>query len=93
MAGGGWRVREFQWDANNSEHVSQHGVEESEVAEMFRGRLYVRRAHGRYLVLGSTATGRRLFAVVERQRARGVRPITARDMTESERRLFARRAR
>lgn len=93
MARGGWRVQRFEWDEGNSEHVAEHGVEEIEVEEVFRGRLYVRRAKGRYIVLGATATGRRLFVVVEKKPGGWVRPITARDMNLSERRLFERRAR
>jgi len=60
---------------------------------MFRGRLYVRKVRHGYAVLGATATGRRLFAVVARLEGGGLRPITARDMNPSERRLFERRAR
>jgi len=93
MAGGGWRVGRFDWDDANTDHVAEHGVEEIEVEEVFRGRLYVRRAKGRYIVLGETATGRRLFIVVEKKEGGRVRPITARDMNRSERRLFERRAR
>lgn len=88
-----WRVAWFDWDDANREHVGRHGVEETEVEEVFRGRLYLRRVRHGYTVLGVSATGRRLFVVVARREGGGVRPITARDMTLSERRLFERRAR
>ena len=97
MAGGSWRIRRFEWDDRNREHIAGHGVDEEEVEEVFRGRLYVRRIRKKkrvyHTVLGLGASGRPLFVVVERIGSRAVRVITARDMKLSERRLFARRAR
>ena len=97
MGGASWRVRTLDWDEENREHISRHGVEEGEVEEIFRGRLYVRRVRKRrrtyYTVLGASETGRRLFVVVERLGPQRVRVVTARDMILAERRLFARRAR
>jgi len=93
MAGRSWRVNWFDWDEVNRRHIDRHGVEETEVEEVFGGRLYVRKVRHGYTVLGATATGRRLFVVGARLEAGGFRPITARDMTPSERRLFERRAR
>jgi uncharacterized DUF497 family protein len=72
--------------------MERHGVEEMEVEEVFRGRLYVRKVRHGYTVLGATATGRRLFVVAARLEAGGIRPITARDMNPSDRRLFERKA-
>lgn len=73
--------------------MGRHGVEEAEVEEALRGRLYIRRVQDTYTVLGMTATGRRLFVVIARRPDGGVRPITARDMNSSERKLFERNAR
>ena len=92
MTSRSWRITLFDWDQGNIDHIAEHGVETGEVEEVFRGRLYVRRVRDRYIVLGRTATGRQLFTVLERQPGRGVRVITARDMNDSERRLFERRA-
>jgi len=88
-----WRAAWFDWDDRNRVHIARHGVEETEVVEIFRGRLYIRKVRHGYAVLGATATGRRLFAVVVRLEGGGLRAITARDMNPSERRLFERRAR
>jgi hypothetical protein len=88
-----WRVRLFDWDQGNLDHIAAHGVEPGEAEEIFQGRLYVRRAGERYIVLGATATGRALFTVLERYPGPVVRFITARNMNESERKLFQRRAR
>ncbi|MBI4565770.1 MAG: BrnT family toxin [Planctomycetes bacterium] len=83
----------FGFDVNFEPHVARHGVEEIEVEELFRGQLFIRRVRDTYTVLGSTATGRRLFVVVARRERGIVRPITAREMTAMERRLFERKAR
>ena len=93
MARRPWRAAWFEWDDSNRAHVAGHGVEEVEVEEIFHGRVYIRRVRHGYAILGATATGRRLFVVVARRSAGGVRPITARDMNLPERRLFERRAR
>ncbi|MBI2931637.1 MAG: BrnT family toxin [Planctomycetes bacterium] len=77
----------------NVEHVARHGVEAIEVEEVLRGRLYVRKAHGKYAVLGVSATGRRLFVVVAKKERGIVRPVTARDMTPPERRFYERNVR
>ena len=61
--------------------------------EIFRGRLYVRRVRERYIVLGVTRTGRRLFSVLVRHPSPVARIITARDMDDKERKLFERSAR
>lgn len=88
-----WRVRLFDWDDGNIDHIAEHGVEPGEAEEIFQGKLYVRRTAGRYIVLGVTATGRALFTVLERHPGPVVRFITARDMNDKERKLFQRRAR
>lgn len=93
MAARTWRAAWFDWDDINHFHIARHGVEETEVEEIFRGRLYIRRVRHGYTVLGASATGRRLFVVVARLEGGGLRPITARDMNVSERRRFERRAR
>ena len=93
MARGIWRTAWFNWDDGNAFHVARHGVEATEVEEVFRGRLYIRRVRHGYTVLGATATGRQLFVVVARLEGGGLRPITVRDMTTPERRLFEKRAR
>jgi hypothetical protein len=90
VAGSRWRVAQFDWNDANSEHIERHGVEESEVEEVFRSLIYVRKAHDRYLVLGRTVTGRRLFVVAVKKERGVVRPTTARDMDASERKLYER---
>lgn len=87
-----WGVREFQWDDANEEHIARHGVTPAEVEELFIARILVRRGPmGRYLVLGRSAAGRHLSAILEKLGGGWVRVNTARDMAPKERRLYARR--
>ena len=86
-----WRIKAFDWDEHNVEHISRHGVDDYEVEEVFEGSVYLRRVRDAYTLLGSTSAGRRLFVVIARKEGGVIRPITARDMTGSERRLYEKR--
>ncbi|MBI4565894.1 MAG: BrnT family toxin [Planctomycetes bacterium] len=87
----GWRVREFDWDEANEEHIARHGITPQEAEEVFRGRVLLRRARsGRYYASGQSGRGRYLALIVERRADRVVRVITARDMDDQERRFYRR---
>lgn len=80
----------FDWDETNTEHIFRHRVEPVEVEEAFASpHLLLRAREGRKILLGRTEAGRYLtIAFVVRD---GVaRVITARDMSEAERRRFRR---
>jgi len=83
---------DFEWDAANIEHITEHHVTPDEVEEACVGDSYTRKtAEGRYLVYGTTDNGRYLF-IVGINKGRGVfRTITARDMTNREKSLHKRR--
>lgn len=85
------RIRDFIWDDDNLEHIARHGVEYWEVEEACSGRYLLLKAEkGKRIILGQTISGRYLFVVLV-QRAQGlVRVITARDMTQRERRRYRR---
>ena len=86
------RFSGFLWDDENAAHMARHGVWPDEVEEMLLGDpLVLRGADDRYLAYGRTENDRWLFAVyVMRPRGR-VRILTARDMTEREKRLARRK--
>jgi uncharacterized DUF497 family protein len=85
------RLTRFEWDEANESHIARHGVEASEVEEVFRHDPYVRRGrHDRYLAYGATSNGRHLFVVLVRRGKGVVRVITARDMTTRERKAYRR---
>lgn len=87
-----WGIRDFEWDDDNEEHIARHGVTPAEVEEVFFFRFSVRRGRqGRYLVLGRSAEGRHLSVVIEKKGGGWVRVVTARDMSQVERRLYAKR--
>jgi len=88
------RIDEIIWPEDRIEHIARHGVRPEEVEEVCFGRVVLvqrAKASGKnpvYYVLGETAAGRHLFCVViEFPGGRGF-PVTARPMTEKEKRRF-----
>jgi uncharacterized DUF497 family protein len=87
---------EFDWDDDNIEHISRHGVDpwEAEEALLDPGRIGTP-AHNvggetRRAALGATEAGRILFVVYTRRRGK-VRVVTARDAENREKRRYRRR--
>ena len=89
------RVHEFVWPQDQIDHIARHGVTPEEVEQACFGRAFVQRAksQGRspvYYVLGLTAAGRYLFCVVIRLPDGKGYPVTARPMTDREKRRYKR---
>jgi len=87
------RIYELVWPEERIEHIARHGVLPEEFEEVCFGRPLVRRikAQGKnpaYQVFGQTAEGRYLFCVVIQFPDGNGFPVTARTMTERERRRF-----
>jgi len=82
-------ISRLDWNNYRIKHIAQHDVEPDEVWE---DPLHLARRQGRnrYLVYGQTADGRYLFAVLEHIEGTIYEPITARDMTDREKRNFRR---
>ncbi len=77
-------IREFEWDDNNIEHLSRHGVSPDEVEDVaFDDDPWIRKGRkGTRYMLGHTIAGRYLF-VVYVLRSKGIaRVITAMEMDE-----------
>jgi len=77
-------IREFEWDDNNIEHLSRHGVSPDEVEDLaFDDDPWIRKGRkGTRYMLGHTIAGRYLF-VVYVLRSKGIaRVITAMEMDE-----------
>ena len=87
--------RAFDWDTWNVDHIARHGVEPHEVEAACRSEqtVIVRGREGRYLAYGRTASGRYLFIVIRSLGGGVARMITARDMTQRERRFYQGRRR
>ncbi len=84
-------VQELLFDDWNEDHIARHSVIPEEVEEVCQGDLFVSRTRERRLrVIGQTEAGRYLTVILA-PRGRGVYyPITARDATAAERRLYHR---
>lgn len=79
------KVRGFDWDKDNVEHIARHRVTPEDVEEAFEGEHLIRRSRsGRYVLFGRSAAGRYLM-VAFILRSGVARIITARDMSRAER--------
>lgn len=85
-------IKGFVWDDENVAHIARHAVSPDEVEEVLVGDpVVLRGGDDRYFAYGRTENDRWLFAVyVTRPRGR-VRVLTARDMTDREKRLYRRK--
>jgi uncharacterized protein len=87
------KIQEFIWPADRVDHISRHGVRPEEVEEVCFGQALVQRAESLgkspvYYVLGQTSSGRHLFCVVIQFSDGKGFPVTARPMTQKERRRY-----
>jgi len=87
------RIHEFVWPEDRIEHIADHGVTPEEFEEVCFGESLVLRtksegANPVYLVLGQTSDGRYIFCVVIHFPDGNGYPVTARPMTEKEKRRF-----
>ncbi len=87
------RIDEIIWPQERVEHIARHGITPEEVEEACFGKSLVQRARSEgenpvYYVLGQTAAGRYLFCVVIRFPDGNGYPVTAREMTASEKRRY-----
>ncbi len=87
------KIQELVWLKDRVDHIASHGITPDEVEEVCFGQAYVQRAKSKgenpvYYVRGQTEAGRYLFCVViEFPDDRGF-PVTARPMTDQEKRRF-----
>ncbi len=84
------KIRRLAWDERSIEHIARHSVEPTEVEEAIFGKRFVLRARGknRYAVYGRTRQGRYLLVILEHLGKGEFFVVTARDMSESERKLY-----
>ena len=87
------KIHEFIWPEERVDHIARHQVTPEEFEEACFGQAFVRRAKSEgenpvYYVLGQTESGRYLFCVVIQFPDGKGYPITARSMTEKERRRY-----
>lgn len=87
------KIRKLVWPEDRVEHIARHGIPPDDVDEVCFGRPLVLRCKSEgknpvYYVLGQTELGRHVFCVViQFPDAKGY-PVTARPMTDNERKRF-----
>jgi len=86
-------IREFVWPTERIDHIAQHGITPEEFEDVCFGRPLVLRGKSEgqnpvYYVLGQTDAGRYLFCVVIRFPDGKGYPVTARPMTDREKRRY-----
>ena len=89
------RIHEFVWAEDRIDHISRHGVRPEEVEQICAGRSLVLRGKSQgenpvYYVLGQTDARRYLFAVIIRFPDGKGYTVTARPMTDKEKRRYQR---
>jgi uncharacterized DUF497 family protein len=87
------QIHQFLWPQDRIEHIADHGVTPAEVEEVCFGRSLVLKAKSEgqnpvYYVLGRTDAGRYLFCVVIVFPDGNGYPVTARPMTNAEKRRY-----
>ena len=86
-------IYELIWPEDRLEHIARHSVTPDEVDEVCFSKAFVQRTQSQgdnpvYYILGQTEAGRYLFCVVIHfPDGRGY-PVTARPMTDRERRRY-----
>ncbi|MFM8433831.1 MAG: hypothetical protein ACKOBP_00585 [Planctomycetia bacterium] len=88
-------IHQFVWTDDRIEHIAGHGVTAEEVEQVCFGRPLVLRAKSQglspvYYCLGQTQSGRYLFCVVIAFADGNGYPVTARLMTDKEKRRYLR---
>lgn len=86
---------EVMWTEDSEAHIARHGVTPSEVEQVLYGRprLVVSGRDDTRLVLGTNMAGRHLLVVVTESADGRDFVVTARDMTDNEKRLFREKGR
>ena len=86
------KIGSLEWDDENIEHISRHGVTPAEVEDIcFELHIAYSGRNDRHILYGQTDNGRFLKVVLKRLHGSRFRPITAFDMSESEKRSYRKR--
>jgi len=87
------RITAFIWSEDRIAHIARHAIEPEEFEDVCFGQALILRAAAEgkspvYYVLGETAAGRHLFCVVIAFPDGRAYPVTAREMTSSEKQRY-----
>jgi uncharacterized DUF497 family protein len=89
------KIHKLIWPKERVDHIGRHGITPEEVEEVCFDQPLIFRAKAEgpnpvYYVLGQTAAGRHLFCVVIQFPDGNGYPVTARPMTDKEKRRYRR---
>lgn len=85
------KIHSFEWDERNDEHATRHGVSIEEIEEVIVDAAVIWKGKsGVYLAYGQTMDGRYALAVFQHKGQGVVRPITARPLTQKEKKMLRR---
>jgi len=90
------KIKALIWPQDRIDHIAQHGVTPTEVEEVCFSNPFIRRTKSEgqnpvYYVLGRTDAGRHLFCVIIQFPDGKGYPVSARQMTEAEKRSYKQR--
>ncbi|NJN54901.1 MAG: BrnT family toxin, partial [Anaerolineae bacterium] len=88
-----YESQQIIWPEGRVEHIARHHITPEEVEAVCFGQAFVQRAKSEgdnpiYYALGQTDAGRYLFCVIIQFPDRNGYPVTARPMTDNEKRRF-----
>ncbi len=84
-------ISKIFWDRKTKEKViKKHHLTIDEVEEVFQSDIKLRAHAGIYLGLGTSLSGKYLVVVFKKISNENIKIVTAREMTQSEKRLFRR---
>ncbi|MDI6811318.1 MAG: BrnT family toxin [archaeon] len=81
------RIKRLKWDECNIIHTARHGITVKDVEDACSGRHIARKVKDRYLIYGETEAGRHILVLLEKT-GDNFRPITARDMSGNEKKIY-----
>jgi uncharacterized DUF497 family protein len=82
----------FWWDEVNLEHIAEHGVEPYEAEEVIDNAILVTGVgQGKHAAFGQSDGGRYLLVIFAKKSDTRLRVVTARDMTDAEKKRVKRR--
>jgi len=81
------RIKRLNWDKRNIFHIACHRITVRNIENVCSGRHIARKVKDRYLIYGVTEAGKHILIVLEKT-GDDFRPITARDMSESEKKVY-----
>ena len=79
------KIVSLEWNEDDIEHIAHHGISSAEVEDVcFNSHIAVKGRFGRYVLYGQSSVGRFIKLILEKLYDHIFRPVTALDMTESE---------